>query len=225
MNADGTGQNRLTVDARDNFSPSVSPDGRYIVFTSNRTGDRCVWRMDIDGSNPKQLSYQMDAQTPDVTPDGQWVLYTDAGSGKRTLWKVSIEGGKQVQLTDYFSRQPAVSPDGKQIGFVFLDEQATPKRMRIAIIAFDGGPPAKVFDLPPRRGIRWASDGRALTYVNLRNGVSNIWAQPLDGSPAKQLTNFTTDRIIAYAWSRDGKQLACSRGNQNSDVVLIAAIK
>jgi Tol biopolymer transport system component len=225
MNADGTGQNRLTVNARDNFSPSVSADGRYIVFASHRSGHSCVWRMDIDGSNPKQLTYGIEARAPEITPDGQWVVYTDAGSGKRTLWKVSIDGGKPVQLTDYFSRNPAVSPDGKQIVFVFLDEQATPKRARIAIIPSDGGPPAKVFDLPPRRRILWASDGRALTYVDTRKGVSNIWAQPLDGSPAKQLTNFTADLIIAYAWSRDDKRLACARGNQSSDVVLIDVIR
>jgi Tol biopolymer transport system component len=224
MNADGTGQNQLTVGARNNFNPSVSPDGRYIVFASNRTVNRCVWRMDIDGSNPKQLTYGIVAWRPEITPDGQWVVYSDVESGRRTLWKVSIEGGNPVQLTDYFSRRQAVSPDGKQIVFDFIDEQVKPKRSRIAIIPFDGGPPTKVFDLPPRR-IRWASDGRALTYLYARKGVPNIWAQPLDGSPPKQLTSFTTDRIFDYAWSRDGKRLACARGNQSSDVVLIAAIR
>jgi Tol biopolymer transport system component/DNA-binding winged helix-turn-helix (wHTH) protein len=224
MNTNGTAQNRLTVNARDNFNPSASADGRYIVFASNRTGNRCVWRMDIDGGNPEQLTHGIVAWHPGITPDGQWVVYSDVESGKRTLWKVSIEGGKPVQLTDYFSVRPAVSPDGKKIVFDFIDEQVKPKRRRIAIIPFDGGPPTKVFDLPPRR-IRWSSDGRALTYLDTGESVPNIWAQPLDGSPPKQLTNFTTDRIFDYAWSRDGKHLACVRGNQTSDVVLIAVIK
>jgi Tol biopolymer transport system component/DNA-binding winged helix-turn-helix (wHTH) protein len=227
MNADGTGQKQLTADARDNFHPSVSADGRYIVFASTRTGNRCVWRMDIDGSNPKQLTFGIDARGTEITPDGEWVVYWDVGSGARTLWKVSIDGANQVQLTDYYSRSPVVSPDGKQIALVFLDESVTPKRWRVAVIPFAGGPPAKVFDFPqpPGQTVRWTSDGRALTYLDTRNGVYNIWAQPLDGSPPKKLTNFTTDQIFAYAWSRDGKRLACVRGNQNSDVVLINAIR
>jgi len=227
VNADGTGQKQLTIDARDNVKPSVSPDGRYIVFVSNRTGDRCVWRMDIDGSNPKQLTYDIDARGPEITPDGKSVVYWDVGSGKRTLWKVSIDGANQVQLTDYYARSPVVSPDGKQIAFVFLDESVTPKRLRIATVPVAGGPPAKVFDFPqpPGQTVRWTSDGQALTYLDTRNGVYNIWAQPLDGSPPKQLTDFTTDQIFAYAWSRDGKRLACARGNQISDVVLINAIR
>ncbi len=52
-------------------------------------------------------------------------------------------------------------------------------------------------------------------------GISNIWSQPLDGGAPKQLTDFKTDRIFAFDWSRDGKQLAVSRGTVTSDVVLI----
>jgi Tol biopolymer transport system component/DNA-binding winged helix-turn-helix (wHTH) protein len=224
INADGTGQNQLTIDARDNLRPSVSPDGRYVVCASNRTGDHCVWRVDIDGSNPKQLSNEIEARHPEITPDGQWVVYSALGSGKLTLWKASIEGGNQVQLTDYYSSNPAVSPDGKQIAFMFLDEQATSKRLKIAFIPFSGGPPIKALDLGPKR-VRWTSDGRALTYIDTRNGVSNIWTQPIDGSPPKQLTNFMTDQIFAHSWSKDGKQLACARGSWNSDVVLISSIR
>ena len=110
-----------------------------------------------------------------------------------------------------------------------MDEQATPKRQRFAISPIEGGLPAKVFDLPQPLGLQqavsWTPDGRALTYVDTRNGVYNIWAQPLDGRPPKQMTDFTTDQIFAYAWSRDGKRLACARGNQISDVVLINAIR
>ena len=152
--------------------------------------------------------------------------YCDNESGKLALWKVSIDGDNQVQLTDYYSVRPAISPDGKQIVFVFIDEQVKPKRSRAAIISIDGGPAVKALDLPvSSRRIGWTSDGRAITHVDPRPGVHNIWAQPLDGGPPKQLTNFTNDQIFAYAWSSDSRQLACARGNWNSDVVLINDIK
>jgi Tol biopolymer transport system component/DNA-binding winged helix-turn-helix (wHTH) protein len=224
MNADGTGQSQLTVNDYTSISPSVSADGRFVVFSSDRTGTHSIWRMDIDGNNPKQLTHEMDARTPDISTDGKWVVYGGSESGVLTLWKVSIDGGDSVQLTDYFSRTPQVSPDGKQLAFVFMDERVTPKRLRNAITTFDGGPPAEVFDLAPRR-VGWARDGRALTYQVGAKGVANIWAQPLDRSAPVQLTNFTTDMIFAYALSVDGKQIACARGKWKSDAVLIRNIR
>jgi hypothetical protein len=65
-------------------------------------------------------------------------------------------------------------------------------------------------------------EARALTYIVTKNGVSDIWAQPIDGGPPKQLTDFTSDMIFSYAWSRDGKKLALARGSKTSDVVLIS---
>jgi Tol biopolymer transport system component len=72
---------------------------------------------------------------------------------------------------------------------------------------------------------RWAADGRAIVYGISRNGVTNLWAQPIDGSPPKQLTNFASERIFGFDFSRDGKQVAMSRGTQTSDVVLISDFK
>jgi hypothetical protein len=63
--------------------------------------------------------------------------------------------------------------------------------------------------------------GQALAYIDTRQGVSNLWAQPLAGGPPEQITDFKSELIFEFAWSRDGKQLALARGTQTSDVVLI----
>jgi hypothetical protein len=62
-------------------------------------------------------------------------------------------------------------------------------------------------------------------YIDTRGGVSNIWMQPIDGSPPKPVTDFKSEHIFSFDWSRDGKQLAVARGTQTSDVVLISDFK
>ena len=72
--------------------------------------------------------------------------------------------------------------------------------------------------------IRWTADSKSLTYVDHRGGVDNLWTQPIDGSPAKQITEFKDSRIFSFDWSSDGRLLA-SRGVQTNDVVLITETK
>jgi serine/threonine protein kinase/Tol biopolymer transport system component len=223
MDSDGRNQKQLTDDAYYERSPSVTPDGRYVVFDSLRSGTQQLWRIDIDGSNLKQLTTGIGAFSPHCSPDGKWVAYNSFGSSGFITWKVSIDGGEPVQVINKSAQLPAVSPDGKLIACYFLDQQTGVTK--IALLPVEGGDPVKLFDLPQtaNRGeaIRWTPDGRALTYINTRGIVSNIWLQPIDGSPPKQLTDFKTDRIFSFDWSRDGKWLACSRGVVDSDVVLI----
>ena len=225
-NADGTGQHQLTADAHINVTPAVSPDGRYVVFGSDRAGAQNIWRVDMSGANPKRLTTGMSDQKPHCSPDSRWVVYTSNDNGKQRLWKVSIDGGNPAQLTDYTSSYPVISPDGKQIASGYYDEQVKPRRWRIAIIPFAGGKPTMSFDMPAwPLTLRWASDGRALTHILTRGGISNIWSLPLDGSPPVQLTDFKSDLIYWFDWSRDGKQLALARGSVTSDVVLITDLK
>lgn len=232
MNLDGTNQKQLTVPVATegsrpnvaNSSPSVSPDGRFIVFQSNSTGNFDIWRMDINGGNLKQLTNKGSEFSPDCSPNSPWVVYTSNSSGKDNLYRVGIDGGNPVQLTDKPSMYPAISPNGKSIACYYGDaEKNSP--WKIALIPLEGGMPTRLLDVPPTVDIdatlRWTPDGRAIAYVVTREGISNIWSQAVDGSPAKQLTYFNADRIFRFAWSRDGKHLACSRGNATSDVILM----
>jgi len=54
-----------------------------------------------------------------------------------------------------------------------------------------------------------------------RNGVSNLWEQPLAGGDPKQLTNFASGDIFDFDWSADHKRLLLTRGSLSSDVVLL----
>ena len=215
MNGNGSGQRQLTVDSGRNITAKVTPDGRYIVFISERGDRTTIWRMDLDGGDPKQLTSEGSGYNVAVSPDSLWVFY----DGER-LRKISIDGGSAMQLTDYPSREPEVSPDGKLIACQYREE--TDSIWRRAIIPIAGGKPVKVFDLPGSRDdFRWSKDSRSLFYRDTRGSASNIWSFPLDGTPPKQVTNFRSDEIFRFDWSADGKQLVLARGTTTSDVILI----
>jgi len=224
MDAEGRNQKQLTDDAYFERSARATYDGRYIVFDSWRTGTIQLWRVGVDGSNPRLLTatYGFSAS---VSPDGKWVVFGTFTTGGFSIWKVSIDGGEPAQVTHKVSLNPAISPDGKLIACSYQDDCSVTK---IALIPFEGGEPSKLFDLPPgvqTPNLRWLPDGRGLTYIVNRGGISNIWIQPLDGSPAKQLTDFKSDRIFSFDWSPDGKWLALSRGPEQRDVVLMSDLK
>jgi Tol biopolymer transport system component len=68
--------------------------------------------------------------------------------------------------------------------------------------------------------VDWTPDGTGLSYVCHVRGMSQIWVQPLNGEP-RQITRFQSNKIYSYAWARNGKQLAMTRGASNVDAVLI----
>jgi Tol biopolymer transport system component len=227
INADGTASKQLTSDSYSEGLGCVSPDGRYAVFSSNRSGSFNLWRMDLATSEQKQLTegIEVDSQ-PDCTPDGQWVVFRSLRQGKSTFWKVPLLGGVPAQLSDKSSTLAAISPDGKFVALRYFDEQA--KANKIAVMPFAGGEPIKtlVVSLGFRDvGLGWTPDSKAIIYADARGdgdqSADNIWSVPLDGGTAKQLTSFNTGLIFAFAVSRDGKQIALSRGTQTDDVILL----
>ncbi len=225
----------LTPSEHQNSSPSVCGDGRYIVYSSDRDQKLGIWRMDADGSNSVRLADEPFAINPKCSPDGQWVVYL-----RGPLWvpvRVPVSGEKppEVLTQDAVAEtgsdvQVEISPNGKQIAYIAWPKSSlegpippsASKPMQLKIIPFDGGPPTYQFDWPPlATSPRWAPSGQSIEYALTKVGVSNIWERRLTGGPLKQITNFKSDLIFDFRWSRDGRQLALTRGSQKSDIILL----
>jgi Tol biopolymer transport system component/DNA-binding winged helix-turn-helix (wHTH) protein len=221
MNSDGTGARQLTVGARSNYGPSVSPDGRHVVFVSNRAGPAFnIWRMDSDGSNPVRLTSGRGENFPHVTPDGRWVIYATVGGPDAAVWKVPIDGGEPVRLTGKPASWPFVSPDGKS--FVCTYGEGPYSVSKLAVIPIEGGEPTRLYDIAPtfRANTVWLPDNRGIAFLDSRTGATNVWVQPLAGGKPVQLTNFTSDPVTAFDWSRDNR-LVATRSVETTGVVLI----
>jgi Tol biopolymer transport system component len=120
-----------------------------------------------------------------------------------------------------------ISPDGKLIAFLYTDsvDPFTPAN-RIAIMPWEGGEPVKTFEFSPAQTVvtvaQWSNDGKSILYTTNANNITNIWAQPIEGGLPKQVTDFKELLMSGFAWSRDGKQLACSRSNFTRDAVIVS---
>ncbi|MGB9515190.1 MAG: hypothetical protein WBU20_26140 [Candidatus Acidiferrum sp.] len=217
---DGSKIQQLTHGEGLNFDPSVSPDVRTIVFISTRTGSESIWKMDIDGGNPVQLTRSGLELLPKITSDGKDVIYESWM--RQGIFKIPLTGGEPIQLIPDSAFHPLVSPDGQLLAVT----KVFPPTDYLDILPLAGGPSIKQFDIPvlSMMGsfISWTRDSSGLIFLDSRDGVGNLWLQPLAGGKPRQLTNFSSDRIYSFDWSTDGKQLVVARGNSSSDIVQIS---
>ena len=228
MEPDGSSFRALT-DVGRNYAPAVSRDNRYIAFHSNRSGIFQIWRMDRDGSNPKQLTFDtIESNWPQFSADGKWIVFQHFDlAAPGSVWRVPVDGGTPEKISEASCVRPTISPDGNWIG-CWSREPNGP--FDLAVLPFKGDGPARTFKVPPTvevswdTPLRWAADGRSLTYVDHRGGFDNLWGQAIAGGAPKQITDFKDSRIFSIDWSRDGRLLA-SRGVQTNDVVLISEAK
>jgi Tol biopolymer transport system component len=223
-NADGSNQKQLTMESSGEFQPAVSPDGGTVFFVSDRSGIPNIWKIQIDGSKPQQLTFGGEDYFPEVSVDGKWLYFSSWDTGPFLVMKIPVEGGEPTTVfSKGASYYPKPSPDGKLLAFVFQDDQRLGKP-QILIMPSAGGEVVKKFELPTAANstFQWTTDSRMISYIYTREDVSNIWVQALNGGEPRKLTDFKSDYIFSHAWSPDGKQLAVARGQRTSDVVLIS---
>lgn len=217
MDAEGRNQKQLLPSGYINDQLTITGDGRYIVFHSDRNGRSEIWRANIDGSDIRQLTTGGNNSQPHVSPDGGWIVYKSGSDDVGALWRISIDGGNPELLLEKGASWPRVSPDGKLIACTY-DEG----KEKLAIFPVGGGQPLKLFNVPRlanfNSGPRWMPDGKAVTYRDWANGV---WKQKLDGGEPRRLEGLPQEKLYSYGWSPDGKLFAFTRAAELLDIVLI----
>lgn len=117
-----------------------------------------------------------------------------------------------------------LSPDGRSILGVRSAKSGRGDVLTLVVEPAPGGTPSWTKLRPSGLGnlaAEWVPNGKALSYALNQGAVGNIWLQPLDQGPPRQITRFDDLRVYAHAWSPDGRTLYVVRGRNVSDAVLI----
>jgi len=236
VGADGGNKTMLLNDAMV-FGLNVCADNKTLVLSWAGRGGGLgvhVWRTDANGGDPKQLTSGQEIDlNPVCTRDSKNVYYYEPNVGR--IMRAPMDGSGKPEVVPGSVVPNAIigdpvfglSPDGKLLGFVSTgsmpDGSSTPPR--IALVPLDEGAQPHVRFIEPNHyitaGPRFAPDGKTIVYAIRVSGVDNLWMQPLDGSPGRQLTNFPTEQLGTFHWSPDGKTLGMLRQHTESDVVLL----
>ena len=243
MNADGTDVQRLTDSPGRDFEPDWSPDGKTIVFSSDRDDpeNAQLYVMNSDGSDPRALMPFIDADfiAPRWSPDGEWVLFHSNqavdGEPRFEINKVRKDGTDltNVSNTPGNNFRGDWSPDGQRI--VFVSERDGNRELYV--MNADGSNQVRLTDSQADDNRpRWSPDGSTILFESNRDG-DNTALYLMDGpslvvaGPQEdklRLLTFPGFNSQAGAWAADGEKIVLSADRdsgsiQNWDVYIMDA--
>ena len=156
-----------------------------IVFVSNRDGQTGVWRMNVDGSEPRLLAHLPRPSWLSVTPDGQFVVCASLGDAEPATWRVPIAGGQPTLIAAGIDR-PAVSPDGRFLAGINVASNAG--QLALVTMPLDGsGPPRVLGTIAPATAnglVEWTASGDGILFSTVER--ANVWLQRALGWSAGQ---------------------------------------
>jgi hypothetical protein len=216
---------RLTFDPANDVDPSWSPDGKSIVFASDRgraSGDYAIWRMDVGAGEAGAVQVTPSwCRQPDWSPDGSTIVCSGGN-----IFTVPAGGGALTPLTDPQTGggwDPRYSPDGTEIAF--WRETGIWKMTAAGELA---GPPAVrlAFEGEWQHQPAWSPDGGRIYFVSSdpRPGGFGIYTVAAStGEPATEISGREEgwEHYAEPAPSPDGRTLAfLSSGGGTSNIIL-----
>jgi len=206
--------------------PHVAGKAGSVFFTMQEADEvPHAWRADQDGGNLTQLTRGDGELVMSAAPDASSILFIKVN--EPGLWQLRLPAGEKQRLSER-TGFASFAPDGRSLLVMSLEESGGIVRALIQTRPAGGGGPVRT--LPAPESIQnslffWSPAGDAITYIREVDGVQNIWSLPLAGGEPHPITQFSEGRIFAFAWSADGKELLLSRGDVQTDVVLLTGFR
>jgi tricorn protease len=224
VDADGANPRRLTNNIARDFSPRFSPDGKWIAFTSARTGNNDVFIVPSTGGEPKQLTwFSGDDQALYWTPDGKGVVMSSARGSQAwgsPLYVQPIDGSIAKPLGMGIARAGMISQDGQLIAFnrnlpsTWRKEYRGNAAASISIMNVSNGAINEITNTDMTQFKTFANnvfpmfgaDGQVY-FASERDGTFNLWRMSPRGGAPQQVTNFRNGGVFFPSISPDGKRI------------------
>jgi tricorn protease len=209
--------------ARDAY-PRFSPDGKRIVFSSERSGSLQVYSIPVDGGEAVRHTFHTEGNELEcLSADGHRAIIRGMrevpGFRATRLMEIDLTADRRERrLFDATAHSAAWSPDGGSVLFCRGGEQLYRKgyrgsrssqiwRFRMEDRRFE----CLISGEHEARSPVWQPDGKGFLFVSTEDGTANLWLRR-DGESARQLTHFKDDGVITPALSADGSTILFRRG-------------
>jgi Tol biopolymer transport system component len=209
---------RLTAEPGVEWFPSISPDGEWIVYSGEGSGNRDIYLRSVGGQNAINLTgnSQADDDQPAFSPDGDRVAFRSERDGGGIF--IMGRTGEAVRRVTRMGFKPSWSPDGTRLTFVEENVELNPQNIemqsRLWVVDAAGGDPQQL-NVVDAAMPSWSPHGHRIAYTRRAGDPAqgDVWTVPVaGGEPTAVTSDIATD--WSPAWSPDGTYLyfASDRG-------------
>jgi Tol biopolymer transport system component len=204
IGSNGAGETNVTRSASGNDSPSWSPDGTKVAFSSNRDGNWEIYVMNADGSGVTRLTTNRSADdaSPAWSPDGTKIAFHTDRDDNYEVYVMNADGSGQTNLTREAGSEdasPSWAPDGSRIVFASQGDLYTMRSDGSQQLRLTSGKTDDVFPA-------WSPDGTKIALSTSAGSRSFIDIVNADGTGRTRLTRGGFE--FEPRWSRDGSKIA-----------------
>ena len=218
------GLRRLTNNPGNDRYPKVSPDGKRIVFSSNRDGKPEIYTMSADASgSPVRLTFnQQEDAAPTWSPDGKRIAFDHVlvPRAESDIYAMDADGGNQTNLTSApgYDTRPAWSPDGKRIAFASNRGASEFNKFDIYVMNADGTGITRLTDDPGfENDPAWSPNGERIAFIRSTDkGSFEIIVMNADGSNQTNISNHPAEDN-GPQWSPDGGRIAFASSRETDN--------
>ena len=201
---------RLTSDKAIINGLAWTPDGREIIFSSNRAGARHLWKIAASGGTPERIPAGVEGlNTFAVSRQGRLLAYA-ATTSDSNIWRVEVRGTKDASsnqplkliASTWMDNSPQYSPDGKKIVFT----SSRTGKLEVWTCDREGSNLVQLtfFNGPHVGTPRWSPDGREIVFDSTAEGQRDVYVVGVDGGRPRRLT-VEPSLDVRPSWSRDGR--------------------